>query len=163
MDTRKANGQIGMPQSLAKVLVHIVYSTGERKPWLRGEDLRRQLFSYKATILREKVDTPALVIGGVEDHVHVLCSLSRKFAIKDVIVKAKTETTKWIKKQSPIYADFRWQSGYGAFSVSESNAEVVKRYIAGQVEHHKRISWQDEFRNLCERHGLKIDERYVWD
>ena len=100
-----------MPQSLAKVLVHIVYSTKGRRPWLRDEGIRRELYAYKATILRENVDTPALIIGGVEDHIHALCLLSRKFAIMDVIEEAKTETAKWIKKQGPQYADFHWQSG----------------------------------------------------
>ena len=152
-----------MPQSLAKVLVHIVYSTKGRRPWLKDEEIRRQLYAYKATILRDNVDTPALIIGGVEDHIHALCLLSRNFAIKTVIEEAKTETTKWLKTQGPQYADFHWQSGYGIFSVSESNAEEVKRYIANQAEHHKQKSFQDEYRELCQRHGIEIDERYVWD
>jgi len=152
-----------MPQSLAKVLVHIVYSTKSRRPWLKDEEIRRQLYAYKATILRDNVDTPALIIGGVEDHIHALCLLSRNFAIKKVIEEAKTGTTKWLKKQGQQYADFHWQSGYGIFSVSESNAEQVKRYIANQAEHHQKKSFQDEFRELCQRHGIEIDERYVWD
>ncbi len=152
-----------MPQSLAKVLVHFVYSTKNRKPWLKTEEIRNELYKYKATILRDLVDSPALIIGGVDDHVHVLCLLSRKFAIMDVIEKAKTETTKWMKKQGPEYADFHWQSGYGIFSVSESNREIVRSYIANQIEHHKKFSFEDEFRALCRRHGIEIDERYVWD
>ena len=152
-----------MPQSLAKVLVHIVYSTKDRRHWLQTEEIRNQLYKYKATVLRNDVDSPALIIRGVEDHVHALCLLSRKFAIKDVIEASKTETTKWMKKQGPQYADFHWQSGYGIFSVSESNCEQVKAYIANQAEHHKQISFQDEFRALCKRHGIEIDERYVWD
>ena len=152
-----------MPQSLAKVLVHIVYSTKGRRPWLRTEEIRKQLYAYNAVILRDNVDTPALIIGGAEDHIHALCLLSRKFAIKDVIEESKTETTKWIKKQSPQYADFHWQSGYGIFSVSESNVDQVRSYIANQFEHHKKMSFQDEFRALCQRHGIEIDERYVWD
>jgi putative transposase len=152
-----------MPQSLAKVLVHIVYSTKGRRPWLTTEEIRQQLYAVKATILRDNMDTPAVMIGGIEDHTHALCLLSRKFAIKDVIEEAKTETTKWIKKQGPQFADFHWQSGYGIFSVSESNAPQVKQYIANQPEHHKKISFQDEFRVLCRRHGIEIDERYVWD
>ncbi|MCX7418026.1 MAG: transposase [Planctomycetia bacterium] len=106
-------------------------------------------------------------MGGVEDHIHALYLLCRKFTIKDVIEEAKTETTKWLKKQGPQYRDFHrdfhWQAGYGIFSVSESNSEEVKQYIANQVEHHKKMSFQDEFRALCQRHGIEIDERYVWD
>ncbi|MCA9212412.1 MAG: transposase [Planctomycetales bacterium] len=152
-----------MPQSLAKVHVHLVYSTKERKPWLRHENLRKQLCAYKATILRNTVDSPATIINGVEDHIHILCLLSRKFAIKDVVKYAKTETTKWIKKQSEQLESFQWQAGYGAFSVSESNVPRVRDYIACQQEHHKRITFKDEFRRLCQRHGVEIDEQYVWD
>jgi putative transposase len=152
-----------MSQSLAKILIHLVYSTKHREPWLAEAELRRQLYAYKATVLRDKVDSPALAIGGVEDHVHILLLLSRKFAVKDVVEEAKTETTKWIKKQGGSYADFHWQAGYGAFSVSESNVPLVKRYIANQAQHHARQSYQDEFRELCRRHGIEIDERYVWD
>lgn len=94
---------------------------------------------------------------------HVLCQLSRKVAIMDVVKKAKTETAKWLKKQSASLAEFQWQSEYGAFSVSESNAPAVKQYIARQEERHRRMTCQDEFRLLCERHGIEIDERYVWD
>jgi REP element-mobilizing transposase RayT len=152
-----------MSQSLAKVIVHIVYSTKHRQSWLKDRGLRSELYAYNATVLKNDVDSPAILLNGVEDHLHILCLLSRKFAIMDVIKASKTETSKWIKKQGVAYADFQWQAGYGAFSVSESDVEQVKRYIAGQEEHHKRISFQDEFREICKRHGIEIDERYVWD
>ena len=80
-----------------------------------------------------------------------------------VIEEAKTETSKWLKKQSTDLSDFAWQGGYGVFSVSESNCEQVKRYIAEQEHHHRKMSFQDEFRLLCKRHGIEIDKRYVWD
>jgi putative transposase len=152
-----------MPQSLAKVIVHIIYSSKHRRPWLRDPKLRSELYAYNATILKENVDSPAILINGVEDHIHILCLLSRKFAIMDVIKKSKTETSKWLKKQSTAYADFQWQAGYGIFSVSLSNIAEVKRYIADQEEHHKRMSFQEEFREICRRHRIEIDERYVWD
>ncbi len=152
-----------MPQSLAKVIVHIVYSTKHRRPWLHDSILRSELYAYGATILKEEVDSPAILINGMADHLHILCSLSRKFAIMDVIKKSKTETSKWIKKQGASCNDFQWQAGYGIFSVSQSKVEQVKRYIANQEEHHERISFQDEFRKMCEKHGIEIDERYVWD
>jgi REP element-mobilizing transposase RayT len=152
-----------MPQSLAKVLVHITYSTKYRTPWLKHALIRAELYAYNATILRNNVDSPAILINGVEDHIHILCSLSRKFAIKDVIKESKTETTKLIKKQGPAYTDFHWQAGYGIFSVSPSNVERVKHYVANQEEHHKQMSFQEEFRQMCIRHGIEIDERFVWD
>lgn len=152
-----------MPQSLAKVAVHLVYSTKLRVPCLADPGLRAELFAYKAAILKNNVDSPTILIGGMPDHVHILCLLSRKFAIKNVVEEVKTESTKWLKKQSVSLADFHWQGGYGIFSVSESNIEQVKLYIANQEEHHRQMSFQDEFRLLCQRHGVQIDERYVWD
>ncbi len=152
-----------MPQSLSNVVVHIVYSTKNRKPWLKDPGIRSELYAYKATVLKSDVDSPALLIGGVEDHVHVLLLLSRKCAIMDVVQRSKTETSKWIKKQGPRYGDFQWQAGYGAFSVSESNVELVKQYIAAQEDRHRKMSFRDEFREICRRHGIEIDERYVWD
>lgn len=125
--------------------------------------LRDELYAYMSKILRDNVDTPALLINGVEDHVHALCVLSRKFAIMNVIQEAKTETTKWLKTKSRETANFAWQSGYGAFSVSESNIPQVKDYIANQEEHHKTVSFQNEFRALCDRHNIELDERYVWE
>jgi len=152
-----------MPQSLAKVAIHIAFSTKNRKPWLQDKQLRDELYAYTATILCNNVDSPAIIINGVADHIHILCLLSRKFAIMKVIQEAKTETSKWIKKQSADTRDFSWQSGYGAFSVSESNIPQVKKYIADQEEHHRRMTFQDEFRELCKRHGLDLDEQYAWE
>ncbi len=152
-----------MSQSVAKVALHLVFSTKHRRPWLKDAELRKELYAYMATILRDNVDSPAIIIGGVEDHVHILCLLSRKFAIMKLIEEAKTETSKWLKKQSPDLSDFAWQGGYGAFSVSESNIPQVKKYIANQEHHHKKMSFQDEFRELCKRHGIELDERYAWD
>ena len=100
-----------MPQSLAKVAIHLVFSTKNRTPWLKGTELRKGLYAYMATILRNSVDSPSILINGVEDHVHVLGLLSRKFAIMDVVQEAKTETTKWLKKQSPTLSKFAWQAG----------------------------------------------------
>ncbi len=152
-----------MPQSIAKVAIHVVFSTKNRKPWLKNDELREQLYAYMSTVLKDNVDTRALIIGGIEDHIHALCLLSRKFAIMRVIQEMKTETTKWLKKQSPATATFAWQAGYGAFSVSESNIPQVRRYIENQKEHHQSMSFQDEFRRICERHGAELDERYAWD
>ena len=152
-----------MPQSLANVAVHFVFSTKNRKPWLRNVELRDELFAYMATILRNNVDSPAIIIGGTEDHVHILCALSRKYAIMKVVQEAKTETTKWLKKQSRETVDFAWQGGYGAFSVSESNIPQVQKYIQNQEVHHQRMTFQDELRALCRRHNIKLNEQYVWD
>ena len=152
-----------MPQSIARVALHLVFSTKHRKPWLKSPELRRELYAYMAVILRNNVDSPAIIINGTDDHVHILCLLSRKFAIMKVIEEAKTETSKWLKKQAVELRGFAWQGGYGAFGVSESIIPQVKQYIADQEEHHRRMSFQDEFRELCKRHGIRLDERYAWD
>jgi REP element-mobilizing transposase RayT len=151
-----------MPQSLAKVIVHVVYSTKHREPWLNNPKLRGELYAYNSSVL-SNADCPVMLINGVEDHVHILCLLSRKLSIMDTIKKSKTETSKWLKKKEEDLQSFQWQAGYGIFSVSESKVSQVRRYIANQEEHHKRFSFQDEFRELCQRHGIDIDERYVWD
>jgi REP-associated tyrosine transposase len=151
-----------MPQSLSRVVVHLVFSTKNRTPWLRDAALRDELYKYMGGIL-VNAECPPILIGGVEDHVHVLCNLSRKLAIMNLVEEIKTEPSKWLKTKRPDLAEFHWQAGYGAFSVSQSNVESVKTYIANQEQHHKKMSFQDEFRKLCERHGIDIDEKYVWD
>jgi REP element-mobilizing transposase RayT len=152
-----------MPQSLAQIYVHLVFSTKNRKPWLRDDDVRNQLFAYMATIFRDNVDSPARIINGVEDHIHALVRLSRRYAVMKLVQEGKTETSKWLKRQLPAGNDFAWQAGYGAFSVSASLVEDVKTYIQNQQQHHQRMSFQDEFRELCRRHRLALDEQYAWD
>jgi REP element-mobilizing transposase RayT len=152
-----------MPQSLAKVALHLVFSTKNREPWLQDTQLRTELYAYMATIFRDNVDSPAILINGVADHVHALFLLSRKFAIMDIVKEVKTETSKWLKLQPTCTREFSWQAGYGIFSVSESNIEAVKQYIAEQEKHHRRMTYQEELRELCRRHGLELDERYAWD
>jgi REP element-mobilizing transposase RayT len=150
-----------MPQSLAKNLIHLIYSTKHRTPCLAPE-VRSRLFAYKAGILKEW-DSPALVIGGVADHVHLLFRLSKNHALVKVIEEVKQGSSKWLKTQGNEFCDFHWQAGYGAFSVSQSNVEQVKRYIEQQEEHHRTRTFQDELRALLKRHGIEYDERYVWD
>jgi REP element-mobilizing transposase RayT len=117
---------------------------------------------YMVGILRN-VKCPSLIIGAVEDHVHILCNLHRTVTIAQVVEDLKTTSSVRIKEEGPVLRDFHWQNGYGAFSVSQSNVEQVKAYIAGQEEHHRKRSFQEEFRLMLERHGVEFDERYVWD
>ncbi len=152
-----------MPQSLAQVYIHLVYSTKNREPLLHDANTRAELYAYMATILRNEVDSPALIINGVDDHVHALIRLSRKFAIMKVVQESKGQTSKWLKRQPSMTDSFAWQTGYGAFSVSPSMEGEVSNYIRNQEHHHRRMTYQDEFRGLCRRHGIELDERYVWD
>jgi REP element-mobilizing transposase RayT len=151
-----------MPQSLARVVLHVVFSTKNRVPFLRDVELRTRLHAYMAGVL-QNIGCEPIVIGGVEDHVHILCNLARTVTIAGLVEEVKKTPSKWMKEQGPSYHDFFWQGGYGAFSVSESNVERVRAYVATQEEHHRKVSFQDEFRALCRKHGVEIDERYVWD
>ena len=150
-----------MSQSLVKNLIHLVFSTKHRAPMI-SSTVRVPLHKYMAGIL-ENCQSTALLTNSVADHVHTLFSLSKNWALKDVVEELKKGSSKWMKTQGDSFAEFYWQAGYGAFSVSESAVPRVKRYIAAQEEHHCRVTFQDEFRELCRRHGVALDERYVWD
>ena len=151
-----------MPQSLADVLIHLVFSTKNRVPFLKLPDVREHLNAYMVGAL-EKLDCPSLITRSVEDHIHILCQLSRTMAIAQLIKEIKATSSAWLKEQGKGLADFYWQAGYGAFSVSHSNKDQVKEYIANQEEHHRTRTFQEEFRLLLQRHGIEFDERYVWD
>jgi REP element-mobilizing transposase RayT len=150
-----------MSQSLAKNLVHLVYRTKHRQAWIPPQH-RPGLFAYQAGIFKQ-CDSPALIIGGVEDHVHALFALSKNHALIKIVEEVKKGSSKWMKSDGPRNKDFCWQAGYAAFSVSQSNVEAVTDYIATQEEHHRRMSFQDELRELMRRHAIEWDERYVWD
>jgi putative transposase len=151
-----------MSQSLAKVILHIVFSTKERRPFLQTPELRGTMTGYLIGTLKN-LNCPSISIGVVQDHVHVMCYLSRTISIANLIAELKGSSSERIKQEGPHVAAFYWQNGYGAFSVSESMAPAVKKYIANQEEHHKNVSFQDEFRQLLIRHRVPFDERYVWD
>ena len=148
-----------MPQSLANILIHVIWSTKERRP-LISDDVRAGLHGYMAGILKN-IESPALVINSVADHVHVLCQLSKNLAACKLVEEVKKSSSKWMKEQG--VPDFAWQNGYGVFSVSQSNVNDVRKYIEGQAEHHKKRDFKAEFREFCERYNVAIDERYVWD
>ena len=151
-----------MPQSLAKILVHTVFSTKDRRPFLRDKSLREELHRYLGGILTNH-DCQPIIVGGVEDHVHILSTLSRTCQAAEMVKEVKRGSSLWIKTKSPDLQDFAWQSGYGIFSIGNSQVETVRNYIAGQEEHHRKVSFQDEFREFLKRYGVEFDERYVWD
>ena len=149
-----------MSQSLVKNLIHLVYSTKWRKPWIRKE-YQPRLHAYQASVF-QNMECPALIIGGVDDHVHALFVLSKNVALKRVVEEVKKSSSKWMKHEGGKNPDFQWQAGYSAFSVSESNVSVVTKYIANQAEHHRKMSFQDELRLILTRHGIEFDEQYLW-
>ncbi len=150
-----------MSQSLVKNLIHLVYSTKHRRPWI-PKDHRVRLFAYQAGIFKGW-ESPALLICGVEDHVHACSTLSRNLPLKKIIEEVKKGSSKWMKIDGPKNREFHWQAGYAAFSVSHSNLGAVKRYIENQEDHHRKMTFQDELRALFRRHEIEFDERFVWD
>jgi len=150
-----------MPQSLANVLVHIVFSTKNRAPLIHA-DIEDSLWRELAAICRT-IQCPAHGVGGVSDHVHIVCSLGRTLAFADALREIKADSSKWMKTNGERYAEFAWQSGYGAFSIGQSQLDDVKQYIARQKEHHRKRTFQEEFRELLRRYQVQFDERYVWD
>jgi len=152
-----------MAQSLSKIYIHIVFSTKDRVPFLKDNNLRGEIHAYLSGTCKN-LDSQSLQIGGIMDHVHILCTLSRKYTVANLIRDLKKESSKWVKmKESPFLTDFHWQAGYGVFSVSPSHLRSLKKYIANQKEHHASETYQDELRRLLQKYNVEYDERYVWD
>jgi REP element-mobilizing transposase RayT len=151
-----------MPQSLAKIIVHAVFSTKDRRPFLRDKSLRDELHHYLGGILINH-DCQPIIVGGVEDHVHILSTLSRTVEAAEMVKEVKRGSSLWLKTKGPDLNDFAWQNGYGIFSVGFSQIPSARDYIAGQEEHHRKVSFQDEYRELLRRYEIEFDERYVWD
>ena len=150
-----------MSQSLANIIIHVIFSTKFRKPLILPE-IRSSLYNYLGgTIL--KLNSYLHEIGGIEDHVHLLLSLSRTMSASQLVEEIKKSSTKWIKTQGTSYQNFAWQKGYGAFSVSQSNLDSAKVYIQNQDEHHKKITFENEYRRFLTQYNIPFDERYVWD
>jgi REP element-mobilizing transposase RayT len=150
-----------MPQSLSSILVHLVFSTKNREPFIRPA-IEPELHPYLASIFRA-LKSPSLAIDGTADHIHMLFSLGRVITIADLVEELKTESSKWIKTKGREFKNFHWQAGYGAFSIGQSNVEALKRYIRGQKKHHRRVTFEDEYRQFLKRYQVEYDERYVWD
>jgi putative transposase len=150
-----------MAQSLSNVLVHIVVSTKGHQP-LITEHIGGELYAYVMSIFSSH-NCPVVRIGGHNDHIHILCNLARTISISELMEQFKSSSSKWIKTKKPEIESFYWQNGYGVFSVSQSNAKTVAAYIERQADHHRKLSFKDEFRMFLKKHNVSFDERYVWD
>jgi len=150
-----------MPQSLSKVIVHIIFSTKNREPWL-VLNVRPRVHAYVATVCRH-LSAELVRVGGVADHIHLVTTLPRTVTQAQLIERIKKTSSKWIKALDARYRGFFWQRGYGAFSVSPSQLDAVLHYVETQDEHHRTRTFQEEYRELLHRHGVEFDERYVWD
>jgi len=150
-----------MGQSLVKNYIHIIFSTKDREQLIL-EPHETGLHNILGTICKNH-DCQPITIGGYTDHVHILCTLSKKIMLITLLEKVKGQSSKWMKTQDESLMNFYWQDGYGAFSVSPRDVEKVSAYIANQHEHHSKQSFQDEYRGILKRYNAEYDERYVWD
>ena len=151
-----------MPQSLSQIYLHLVFSVKNRQPFI-DKSIRSELYAYMAAVLYDECESSAIIVGGIEDHVHVLLRLSRTCTVAHLVEIVKKRSSKWIKTKGDKYRLFQWQTGYGVFSVSRSNLDAVRRYIQDQEEHHERRTFEDEFIEFLNKHEVEYDERYVWD
>jgi putative transposase len=150
-----------MSQSLANVVIHLVFSTKGRQPLLRDAE-RRELHAYITGILKNN-NSPLIEINSVEDHIHILFAQSKNHALSKIVEQVKSSSSVWIKTKDDWYRGFAWQTGYGAFGVSGTHVETVRKYIRNQAEHHQKTDFQNEYRRFCEKNGKPLDERYAWD
>ena len=150
-----------MAHTYVNLLVHVIFSTKDRRPHIDAE-LQSRLFAYMGGVLRDIGATP-LIVNGMPDHVHQLVGLPSTRSIAEVIRVVKANSSKWVHEEFASRRDFGWQSGYAAFSVSQSNVDAVRQYVADQEEHHRTVSFQEEYVAFLKRHGIVYDERYVWE
>jgi len=150
-----------MPQSLVKNYIHIIFSTKHRNDFI-DEKIETELFAYISALCKD-LESPALQIGGTDNHIHILCLLSRKIAMMKFVQEIKAVSSKWIKTKGRKYENFFWQEGYGAFSVSPNNIFPVIQYIKNQREHHKEYDFKYEMINYYKKYKIDYDEKYLWD
>jgi putative transposase len=151
-----------MSQALSGVYLHLVFSTKDRRRYFQDLQVRERMYEYLGGISKE-LNCEPVRIGGVDDHVHLLCRFGRTVSQAEWVKELKRGSTMWLKAQEPRFRDFSWQGGYATFSVSASNLEKVAEYVAKQEEHHRQRSFQDELRTMLRKHKVEWDERYLWD
>ena len=151
-----------MSPGFTRVLVHVVFSTKRQEPYLAEPSLRAAVHASLAEACKA-AGGAAVAVGGTEDHVHLLVRLPAELSVADLVRELKRESSGRLKRTHPELLRFHWQAGYGAFSVSASQAAAVRRYVRSQPEHHRKVSFRDEFRSLLERHKVPFDETTVWD
>jgi REP element-mobilizing transposase RayT len=150
-----------MGQSLVKNYVHIIFSTKHREPLILPQ-IEDELYKYLGGICKQ-MECTSIRIGGYLDHVHILCMLSKKIALMKLLEEMKSHSSKWMKSKGIMFKNFYWQNGYGAFSVNPAQVDRVIAYIENQKEHHKKKTFQNEYKAFLTRYQVEYDERYIWD
>ena len=156
-----AKSSAAMPQSLTNIIIHVVFSTKDRIPFLRDAGLREEMHRMIGGI-SNAMDCQAIIVGGTEDHMHVLGHQARTVALADWVKELKRQSSAWAKRRSDTLREFAWQGGYGAFSVSQSVKRKAIQYVATQEEHHRKETFQDEYRRLLKLNEIDWNEEYVW-
>ena len=149
-----------MAGTFTNILMHIVFSTKDHRPWI-DETGRRRAFDYLGGIIKAE-NAVLYEINGTADHVHLLVRMRPDVSVSDFLRNLKSKSSGWIRRTFPALKEFHWQDGYGAFSVSRSQTEKVKRYIADQRGHHKKEDFKTEFLKIQKANNLSYDERYIW-
>ncbi len=150
-----------MSQSLSDIILHIVFSTKERQPWIQ-RDVEEELYRFINGVCRN-LDCSVIKINGVEDHIHILLQLGRTTSTSKLISEVKSSSSRWIKTKGNQYSKFAWQGGYGAFSVSRPTIEGAIKYLSSQKEHHKTVTYKEELLVMLQRAQISYDEKYLWD
>jgi putative transposase len=152
--------EYAMASTLTNLLYHVVFSTKGRRPLIKPP-FSEELYKYIGGIIRGERGV-LLEIGGIDDHVHLVAKFRADISVADMVRDIKANSSKWAHERKTRIARFGWQTGYGAFSVSQSQLEKVRGYVRRQATHHRRISYQEEFVRLLQKHGIEYDERYLW-
>ncbi len=150
-----------MSQSLAKILLHLVFSTKNREPWI-AESVQPRLHAYLAGACRA-LGSEAYRVGGTDNHVHIGCSLPRTLAVSALLEEIKKSSSHWMKQQEGISGVFCWQAGYAALSIGQSQLPALLHYIENQREHHRVRTFDEELIEILDRYGVAYDQRYLWD
>ena len=150
-----------MSQSLSKIYLHLVFHIKSTSVLIRDED-RKSLYAYMGSVIKSNHSIP-IIINGTLNHVHILCVMSKNIALAKLVEEIKRHSSRWIKTVDGYYKTFAWQGGYGGFSVSPSVHDKTKRYIENQQEHHKEISFQEEYLSFLKEYGIEYDEKYLWN
>ena len=151
-----------MPHALSNILVHLVFSTADRVPFLKDEKLRADMHHYLGGIVKHHGGN-TIIVGGVADHVHLLFVQPKTMSLSELVRELKRGSSLWIKERKPALSEFAWQSGYGAFSTGQTEVDVVRDYITKQEEHHRTRTFQEEYRAFLKKYGVGYDERFLWE
>ena len=149
-----------MAQSLSKLYVHIIFHVKNEKLLIRQEN-EKELYAYIGGIIKQTSSYP-IMINGTSDHLHVLSTLSKNISLADFVKKIKENSSRWIKTKGLHYQDFAWQGGYSGYSVSQSKVKIVEKYVENQKEHHKKVSFREEYLTFLKEHEINFDESFLW-